>query len=37
MIDDEKYHKKPVLASPIDAYWSKCLPDGGIQWLLVKP
>ncbi len=21
----------------IDGYWSKCLPNGGIQWLLVKP
>ncbi len=26
-----------MLACPIDGYWSKCSPDGGIQWLLVKP
>ena len=26
-----------MLACPIDGYWSKCLPNGDIQWLLVKP
>ncbi len=35
--DDENHWEKPVLACPIDGYRSKCLPDGGIQWLLVSP
>jgi hypothetical protein len=35
--DDEKHQKKLVLACPIDGYWSECSPNGGIQWLLVKP
>ncbi len=26
-----------MLACPIDGYQSKCSPNGGIQWLLVKP
>ncbi len=37
MIWQWKTSEKPVLVCPIDGYQSKCLPDGGIQWLLVKP
>jgi hypothetical protein len=29
---DDAKHEKLVLACPIDGYWSKCLPNGGIQW-----
>ncbi len=37
LFDDEKHRKKLVLVCPIGCYRSKCSPDGGIQWLLVKP
>ena len=35
--DNEKHRTKPVLVCPIGCYRSECSPDGGIQWLLVKP
>ncbi len=36
-VDDKKNWKKPAREFPIDVNRSECLPDGGIQGLLVKP